>query len=380
VARSLRLRALVLSGMNQPEAALRTSEQALSFMQEGDDPLLTARIQVEQARLEIVLHHAAAAIRALEAARTAALGSPDLRLRSLYYEQDAATLAALGRFREAYGELEHHHDAEAHLTAQLVAHQLSAQRGRLESQRLAHENALLRSEADTSARALVQAQRAAQLKSIALVMGALTIALALVGYLRQRTLMQRIKRLAQTDALTGTLSRGHLLELGQRILERSRRDHRSCALLMLDVDRFKEINDVHGHAAGDRALTSVARALQSSLRPGDQIGRYGGEEFAILLPGADEREAGVIAERLRQAVMALTPDWARGAKALTISGGIALAADVDEDFHQLLDRADRALYRAKDAGRNRMEYHGPEDRTRPLDTAMAAAAASFSAA
>ena len=350
--------ALVRAGLKDMGAALRLNAQAIEVQVRLNRPVRLAHSRVERAGLLASVGRSAEALALLEQVRAFVLGQDDLKLRSLYHRTAARCFAQLGRFREAYDQQERYAESEQRRTEQLVARQLAVQRGRMESERLMRENALLRTQAAASERALSEANRAGTLQNLALVLGALIVLGSLLAIGRQRALTRQIARIARTDALTGMLNRGHVLELGQRTMQRCRRDGQSCAILMLDVDRFKEINDRYGHVAGDAALRAIAHALTSCLRPNDQIGRYGGEEFAVILPGADAREAHVVAERLRMAVENLKPDWAPGAEPLTVSGGIAIASEDVSDFTELLIRADKALYRAKDAGRNRMELHG----------------------
>jgi len=359
-ARVMRFLALVHADLNQPAEALALNARAIEVTLGLDEPAQLARARLERAGLLLRERRAAEAARLADAVRPAMANEDDLSLKVLYFKTASAAHAMLGRYRDAYLEMADYQVAAQHQTEQLVAHQLAAQRGRLESERLSRENTLLRAEALSSQHALAEANNAAALQDIALGLGAIVGVIALLAIWHQRRLMRRIARMAETDALTGMLNRRHVLELGQRMMQRCRRDGQPCAMLMLDVDRFKEINDRHGHLAGDKALRAIAHALGSCLRPGDQIGRYGGEEFAMILPGADAREAGIVAERLRAAVALLKPDWAPGAEPLTVSGGIAISTGELEDFNELIVRADRALYRAKDAGRNRMEYHVPD--------------------
>jgi diguanylate cyclase (GGDEF)-like protein len=124
---------------------------------------------------------------------------------------------------------------------------------------------------------------------------------------------------------------------------------------MLDVDHFKQINDVHGHAAGDFVLVALSRLWEGALRGIDHLGRLGGEEFAVLMPDTDLAAAEVVAERLRTRTEKECVVWeGRGVKC-TVSGGIALLDPQDDDIDAAMGRADRALYRAKAAGRNRIE-------------------------
>jgi diguanylate cyclase (GGDEF)-like protein len=283
------------------------------------------------------------------------MAADDLKLRVKLHEVGADVQAALGHAEAAYLESQRGLEDQRLRTEQLVERQLAAQRGRLASELLTRENALLRDEADASQVALVAARRAARLQGIAIGLAALVIVGTGMALRRQHVLMRRIARMAETDPLTGVSNRRHVIELGQRLMNRCAQGGRPYALLLLDLDRFKDINDCFGHGAGDVALCSVSQALRRHLRPDDQLGRYGGEEFAVILPGADATEAANVAERLRVAVAGLDPDWGPGAQPLTLSGGIAIARADQSDFSQLLVRADKALYRAKNAGRNRIE-------------------------
>jgi diguanylate cyclase (GGDEF)-like protein len=361
----MRFLALVHADLNDPALALSLNGRAIEATMKLDEPVQLARARLERAGLLVMQRRAAEAAKLVDAAYPVVLNQDDLTLTALYYQTAAETHAMLGKYHDAYVEMAQYQTTVRHQTDQLVAHQLAAQRGRLESEQLSRENALLRAQAASSQNALAEANRAAELQDLALGLGALVVLGALIAIWHQRRLVRRIARMAETDALTGMLNRRHVLEMGQRMMQRCRRDGRPCAMLMLDVDRFKEINDRHGHLAGDKALRAIALALGSCLRPGDQIGRYGGEEFAMILPGADAQEAGVVAERLRNAVAQLPADWAPGAAPLTVSGGIAISTGDLADFNELIVRADRALYRAKDAGRNRMEYHEPEGMLAP---------------
>ena len=158
------------------------------------------------------------------------------------------------------------------------------------------------------------------------------------------------ERLSMADALTTLHNRRWFEAVFPAHLERLQREERSAALLMADADRFKDLNDTHGHAAGDDVLRRIAAVLIKGLRPEDPLARYGGEEFAALVADVDLAAAVVVAERLREAVASLPP--ATGLSC-TISVGVALAAP-GEAFTALVARADAALFRAKQAGRNKV--------------------------
>ncbi|MFN7990402.1 MAG: diguanylate cyclase [Thermoanaerobaculia bacterium] len=160
------------------------------------------------------------------------------------------------------------------------------------------------------------------------------------------------------DPLAGAYTRRIFFELVEKERHRSLRSGQPFALLMLDLDHFKAWNDRHGHQAGDRFLAAAAAAVRAVLRPSDVVGRYGGEEFVVLLPGASVEGAARAGERLRRAVAAVEigPDVVdRG----TASIGVAAIAGPDDDVASILRRADPALYRAKERGRNRVEAEAP---------------------
>lgn len=168
---------------------------------------------------------------------------------------------------------------------------------------------------------------------------------------KRARLERKLERLATTDALTDLSNRRRYVERTLEELQRARRARRSLAVLILDMDSFKQINDRFGHAAGDRALRSVSRVLRRELRNTDLIARYGGEEFAITLPEADVELALQVAERLRAAIADTRLD--RTVR-LSVTIGVAIARD-GEDLDGLLNRADKALYAGKDAGRNQVK-------------------------
>jgi diguanylate cyclase (GGDEF)-like protein len=163
---------------------------------------------------------------------------------------------------------------------------------------------------------------------------------------------QELKRLATTDGLTGVLNRRHWMERSLSHVNLARRHGRGLIVLMLDIDFFKRINDAHGHQTGDRALVLFADALRSVVRQPDLVGRYGGEEFCVLLPMSDLDAAEAVDHRLRAALLR-DVDPALGF-ALTFSAGVACLNEGDAGLEVVIGRADQALYLAKQGGRNRL--------------------------
>ncbi len=175
--------------------------------------------------------------------------------------------------------------------------------------------------------------------------------------LLQRSLTYaQMRTAARTDAKTGLLNAGAWHQEAEREIVRATRDQRPLAVLMIDLDNFKAFNDTRGHLAGDDALVAVAHSLVAGLRVYDQLGRFGGEEFAVVLPSADESEARRVAERLRLAVAELPIPGLDTQTGLTVSIGAAVLQSNGASLIDMLAAADLALYRAKAGGRNQVAF------------------------
>jgi diguanylate cyclase (GGDEF)-like protein len=185
-----------------------------------------------------------------------------------------------------------------------------------------------------------------------------TIFIIVIVILAVNHFQGRLEFLATVDELTGVSNRRRFLAVLKSEAGRAVRYNRPLSLLMIDVDHFKVINDSHGHQAGDRALVQLSRTIEGSLRESDLLGRLGGEEFGVVLPEQDREEAVRVAERIRAAVAALALDLETGAWPMTVSLGVATMRGQSTDIEDLLQRADQALYQAKDLGRNRVEAAG----------------------
>jgi diguanylate cyclase (GGDEF) domain len=157
---------------------------------------------------------------------------------------------------------------------------------------------------------------------------------------------------ARTDALTGILNRGAILKELEQEIQRAEREGSRLGLGMLDIDHFKRVNDTCGHAAGDAVLCEVVRRAQGALRPYDGFGRFGGEEFLVIVPGAGENELREVLERIRGAVGSTAIAVGEHRLAVTVSLGAATC--VGEAADALIARADDALYAAKQEGRDRV--------------------------
>lgn len=179
---------------------------------------------------------------------------------------------------------------------------------------------------------------------------------------RTQTLMdsnQRLLELVNQDSLTGLLNHRTVMESMQRAFSAASRYGQAMGVIMIDLDHFKRVNDQYGHLAGDRVLTGVAQVLKSGVRASDLCGRFGGEEFLLVLPQASEQAAHELAERLREAIARLEIPALKGER-VTASFGVAIYPGRGDDSPlDLVRRADAALYQAKQGGRNRTVLAGP---------------------
>lgn len=171
---------------------------------------------------------------------------------------------------------------------------------------------------------------------------------------------ESMRHAATHDSLTGLMNRGEILEMLQRELERGRRERKPLGVILGDIDHFKTVNDTLGHLFGDEALREIGRRLRLQLRVYDGVGRYGGEEFLMILPNCDLPNAVLRANELRE-IIGNTPVVCSGEeKLITMSMGVAVSACVGKsEIELLLNQADAGLYAAKEKGRNRIEHFTP---------------------
>ncbi|MFK8031920.1 MAG: EAL domain-containing protein [Gammaproteobacteria bacterium] len=187
---------------------------------------------------------------------------------------------------------------------------------------------------------------------------------------------QELQTLATRDALTGVLNRRYFLELAEERFKKAVATGGDMAMLMVDIDHFKKVNDNFGHLVGDQAIIVVCNALGEFFRKGDSVGRYGGEEFVVSLPGSTVEEAMSAADRLRRHVATLVDSHNLPMATLTVSIGLAMLDSETTELTEVLDRADRGLYKAKETGRNQVCLFDPDYVSKPKVESEPAIAAS----
>ncbi|WP_178006166.1 sensor domain-containing diguanylate cyclase [Marinospirillum perlucidum] len=170
---------------------------------------------------------------------------------------------------------------------------------------------------------------------------------------------QELARLSRTDRLTGLLNRGYWEECLQQEFLREQRSQGQSSLIIFDIDHFKKVNDTYGHQAGDEVIRQAAQLLKQEARATDFPGRYGGEEFVLLLPDTPEAGAQEVAERLRQALESKVIEYGELSLKVTISLGVSGFTKQLDTAQTWLERADQALYQAKEAGRNQVKCWSP---------------------
>ena len=220
-----------------------------------------------------------------------------------------------------------------------------------------YEKQLLENQVQIQQLKLAAQQRQQEASRLYLLLAAVVaISLGVVAWTLWRSRRRFITQ-ARTDSLTGIANRRHFLERARQVARKNRNQPQTASVLVLDIDHFKLINDAHGHQAGDAAIRHVALQANACLGGEDVFGRIGGEEFAALLPGADESAALRVAEQIRK-IIEQTPLRHHGEQIpITVSIGLMSGPLTSENIETLMQCADKVMYRAKNAGRNRSLAH-----------------------
>lgn len=335
-----------LGKLGRYDEALPLLDDALRAFTVGKNPEGAMVVRQSRGIVHRRAGHIERAITDLEATREWYARQNNTRYLEKTEEELALVYAAAGRWREAYQARSRHAQLQRELAEKLREEHTSRLRVQFDVERKERENrALIRENA--------AAERIRRLQAIILLLGAAIIAVLAYLMVRLARDKRRMREMAMTDELTRLPNRRHLLAAAEQQLQHARQTGNALSLVAFDIDHFKRINDTWGHAAGDVVLQRVARACRTALRPGDLIGRTGGEEFMVVLPSSDESAAVAVAERLRGAVEAIDFADIDPSLRMTISLGVAARASEDS-VARLSAVADELLYRAKELGRNRV--------------------------
>ena len=367
--------ASVLADLHRPQEALDALQRAEADFTSAGDTSNQGMIAYERGQALAGLGQQRKALDAFSNAEPAFTASGNLRYQELLYQAKAQSLEADGQAGPALAEFKRYlatHDQveryRADQQAQMLREQFDTDRSKMENERLRAEQELK----DRQVEALLHVR---QWQQVAMGLLALLLGLLVLLTIRQLAGLRRWKRMASIDLLTGAANRRGVEQFSSVALRRARARLEPLAVLVIDVDAFKRINDSFGHAAGDRVLQRIAHSCQEALRGDDLLGRTGGEEFLVVLPGSPIKRATDVAERLRSRIESLTlEDLAPGLRA-TISIGVAELTPQDGGLADLERRADEALYQAKAQGRNRVVGassaggQDAQDRGKPAATA-----------
>jgi diguanylate cyclase (GGDEF)-like protein len=351
-------RALASALMKQGRApeSLPLLDEAVVFYERAHDAENTASARQFRGMAYRRLGRFPEALAELEAARRFFEQEKNVRFLEKNAEETALVYAQLGDWRKAYAASARRAALAQTLAATRNDELSSRLRVAFDTEKKDQENRALARENGLRATALREAGRSRKLQIAVSALIALLAATMAILFWRQVVNTRRMRAMAMTDELTRLPNRRHILVAAGIALDAAKREGRPAAVVVLDIDNFKRINDTLGHAAGDAVLRSVARTCRVALRTTDQIGRIGGEEFLVVLHSATPQQAHEIAERLRVAVESLDLSSIAPNLRITISLGVHVTSDYNASA--AIAAADSMLYRAKENGRNRVEMEG----------------------
>ena len=337
--------AATLLKLARPVEGLAHIDRALEILASQDDPVQVIRSTLVRARLLAAAGRPTEAAAALQGTESRVVSLNEDVLSSDWWLANALAQRGLGRWRDAYESLAKWKEIDGRLQEQLRSEQAARLRAQFNRTQDIEALEALKKLNEQDARL-----RRTQAAAIALFVVLLLVAVAYgVKKFREARLLGA---LASTDELTGLPNRRAVIAHADSLMHGARSRGGRLSVLMIDVDRFKQVNDEHGHSVGDEVLRHIARTLPAGLRSGDRLGRLGGEEFVVFLPNASVDQARHIADRMRDGIECTPAATSAGLLRLTISIGVSELIDPSDSIPLMLARADAALYRAKASGRN----------------------------
>ena len=330
------------------DEALSNLDNALPELTNAGDATMIFNAQRARAKAFAHLERRRDSLEALARADAIRSKIDSFWMEATYLSSAAEVYAKLGDFDKAYRNQVLLRDAEQRNVTAAREKDAAEVQTRFEVKQKEAENSLLRAR-----------ERESEARRVALIL-ALVLLLFVLGGLglflyRQSQQNRRFSSLAMRDDLTGLPNRRSILEFARAKLRLSRVDDLRMCLALIDIDHFKTINDACGHAVGDAVLLSFAQTCAHQLRSNDRLGRYGGEEFLLIMPGSDLSQVPLVFTRLRDAIQQIHVPGLLPGHTLTFSMGVAEVEGPADDLDRLIKRADDALYRAKQGGRDRYE-------------------------
>src|ERR1700675_3489504 len=356
VTRFLRGRILVLMGKHAEAIDQFVEARKLSAQLDDSQGVAFADVHICEARIDLGEGHPEKALATLN--EVLDHGGTDVQPRRVasLYEWRARTNAALNNYRDAYTDLA---ESLRRYTATNDGDrnkQAAALRARFETDREIERNGLLKRELDLSKERSQRQAQQLRWNSIAAVSGVLVIALLIYFLVTNLRFRQQLVRLASQDSLTGLPNRRRTVELASAALAEANATQKPLTIAIIDMDHFKFLNDPCGHATGDYVLMEFARMGRESLRACDALGRWGGEEFLLVMPDATADVAVAVLERLRTLVFGIVLPPSGAGLRVTLSAGLAMNEKPTRSLDELIARADAALYVAKNDGRDLVRF------------------------
>ncbi|HTV97803.1 MAG TPA: diguanylate cyclase [Steroidobacteraceae bacterium] len=338
--------------LGQLAPAQRECSNAMRIFSQSGSADSLKETQVLQARIQLGSGHPELALATMN--QVLDHGGEDVapRIVGSMYEWRARANAALHHYRDAYSDLQEYVERYTAANDAERIRQAGALRARFETDREIERNSSLKRELESSQEQSNRQAQQLRWNTVAAAAGVGVIALLIYFLMANRSYRAQLLLLARQDPLTGLPNRRRTLELALAALEAARANGKPLTVALIDMDHFKEINDRCGHAAGDHVLKEFARAGREALRDTDILGRWGGEEFLLLMPDTPLELAVASLERLRALVFAIVLPSSESEVRVSLSAGLASYDDTVKSFEDLVARADVALYAAKNEGRD----------------------------
>jgi diguanylate cyclase (GGDEF)-like protein len=338
---------VLLNKLHRPAEALVMLDQALAYWQKDGNAERIGAVQIPRAAVLRKLGRCVEVLEELNEARDVFAASDNKRFLVRIDEENALCYASLGNYEAAYDALSSQLALQKELGDNALGEQTTRMRVQFDAEKKEQENRTLMLEKTANER-VRKLQLAVLLLSLVVMAGLLALAV------RQIRNARRLRIVALTDELTGVPNRRHLMLVAAESFKHARAANRPLGVLAVDLNRFKQINDTFGHGVGDAVLQRVAAALQGALRDDDVVGRIGGDEFIVLLPGASSEIADDVAQRIHEVISATHFGDITADLNVDVCIGAAQIRTSDSSIDDVIKRADDALYAAKSEARHQM--------------------------